>query len=344
MFWTELLFDYFPINKELVLQQMLVRIFFLFSIWFLGFLAYFLDGLLMNYFSDLNVHISFFGTSFLILFGSYFVQKKLGQIIQDFRPMLKFDEKQFQIFSDKLKRFIFSFFPCFFIALIFIFFTGGFRQLQQAFIEGFSLHIIWDLFFNSLGLLFTATAVWMFASIWLTIFALSRQPLDVTLSSKTFVRFRELSLLAIWFSLFYFIGVSIGNITFFTGAQGFSFSEIFLSPYLIFIFIGIIGILIPFYNIHLVLLKTKKQELLRISAESEILINQLDVALNEQKLDQQIDNKIQIMHYRLFNLQIKEKHTIGAKEWPIDITFISRLIVLVLIPIVSRILAMLILS
>ena len=45
---------------------------------------------------------------------------------------------------------------------------------------------------------------------------------------------------------------------------------------------------------------------------------------------------------RLFILQIRERHVKAAQEWPIDVSFISKLIGLGLIPIISRIAAMLI--
>ena len=157
MFWIESLFSYFPINKGVVWQQMLTRLGFLFGIWISGLLVYVLDGLMTNYISDLNVHLPYLSTSFLVLFCSYFVQNKLGQIIQDFRPMLKLDEKEFQKFSEGLKRLIFSFFPCFLIAVVLAVFTGVLTQFQQALFEGLRLHIIWNLFFNSFGLLLTAT-------------------------------------------------------------------------------------------------------------------------------------------------------------------------------------------
>jgi MFS family permease len=344
MFWTELLFSRFPINKEAIWQQMLTRLAVLFGIWVSGLLIHALDGLTANYIERLSVHLPYFCTFFLIFLGSYFVQTKLGQIIQDFRPMLKLDEKQFQKFSEGLKRAIYSFLPCFLIAVVLVVVAGLPSQFQHAFAEGLSLHIIWNLLFNAFALLLTATAVWMFASIWLAIFVISRQPLDLKLSSETLAGFREFSLLALWFSLFYFIGVSIGNISYFVGTQNFSIIDMFLSPYLFFIVLGVIGILLPFYNIHTVLWKMKQQELTRIFEESETLVQQLDEALKKQETSPQIDKRIETLHYRLFSLQIKEKHAKAAKEWPIDVSFVSKLLVLVLIPIISRILAMLILS
>ncbi len=344
MLWTELLFSYFPIDKKKIWQQMLARFCFLFAIWLSGLLAHTLDGLMTDYILDVNAYLTYFGTSFLILFGSYFVQHKLSDVIQDFRPMLKLDDTEFHKFSERLERVSYSFFPCLLIAIGFGVFSGAFSQFQQALAEGFKLHVIWNLLFNSFGLLLTATAIWMFVSIWLTIFLISRQPLDVRLSSETIARFRELSMLALWFSLFYFIGVSIGNITYFTSAQALSLTEILISPHLFFIAIGVVGILFPFYNIHMALLKMKNQELSKISEESQKLIKQLDEALNKQAVSQDIDKEIAVMHYRLFSLQVKEKHVKVAQEWPIDLSFFSKLLILVLIPILSRILATLIIS
>lgn len=85
----------------------------------------------------------------------------------------------------------------------------------------------------------------------------------------------------------------------------------------------------------------KKQELSKISEESEKLLQQLDEILAKQPAKQASDQTLTIMA-RLFSLQIKEKHVKAAQEWPIDISFLSKLVVLGLIPIISRIAIMLI--
>jgi len=213
MLWTELLFSYFPIDEKVFWQQMLARFVFLFGIWLSGLLVYSLDGLMIEYVLDMSIYLGYFATSFIILFGSYIVQQKLSNIIQDFRPMLKLDNIEFQKFSNRLNRFFYSFYPCIIVGIILGVFTGVPTQFQLAFNEGFSLHVAWSMFFNSFGVLLTATAIWMFVSIWITIFMISRQPLNVKLSSETIAKFRELSVLALWFSLFYFIGISISNLS-----------------------------------------------------------------------------------------------------------------------------------
>ena len=342
MLWTELLFSYFPIDKQLFWQQMLARFFLLFALWLSGLLVHALDGLITVYISELNVYLSF-GTLFMILFGSYYVQRTLSKIIQNFRPMLKLDDLQFQKFSERLKQISYSFLPCLFLAIGFGVWAGAPNQLQQALTEGFKLHVVWNLSVNFFGWLLSATVIWMFVSIWLTIFLISQQPLNVKLSPETIMRFRELSMFALWFSLFYFLGVSIGNIPFLASAPALSLLEIVVSPYLFFIAIGIVGILFPFHNIHMALLKMKKQELSKISEESEQLLQQLDEVLAKQPTRQFSEQTIAIMA-RLFSLQIKESHVKAAQEWPIDISFLSKLMVLGLIPIVSRIVVMSIIS
>jgi len=344
MLWTELLFSYFPVDEKIFWQRMLARLGFLFSLWLAGLVFHVFDGLVGVYLSELNVHVAAYGTFLVILLGSYYVQRTLTQVIQDFRPILKLNDLEFQKFSERLEHYSYSFLPCLFIATVFgVLLSDVPRQLQQLLFEGFRLYAVWNVVANSLGSLLLGTAIWMFVSIWLTIFLMSRQPLNVKLSPETITRFRELSMFALWFSLFYFIGVSIGNIPVFTNVPAISFPEIITSPLLFFIAIGIVGILFPFYNIHMALLRMKKRELRKISEESEQLLQQLDEVLTKKPRREYSDQTTDIMAH-LFSLQIKERNTKAAQEWPIDISFISKLIVLGLIPIISKVLASLIIS
>lgn len=339
MLWPELMLRFFPIDKKKFWQQMLSRFSFLFLLWFSGLVVYWIDGLTTTYLMELDIYIRNFGMFFLIIIGSYYVQGTLRKIIHNFRPMLKMDTSQYQEFSARLERYSYSFLPCVIITIFFAFLTGALGQFQTALAEGLELHVIWNLFFDSFGSLLVGTAIWMFASIWLTIFLISRQPLSVKLSQQTIARFRELSMFALWFGLFYFVGVSIGNVSFLTNVQTLTLYEIVISQYLLFVIIGIAGILFPFFNIHLTLLKMKNEELTRISKESEHLLQTLDEALAKQASDQTLS-----ITARLFSLQLKEKRVKAAQEWSIDVDFLSKLIVIGLIPILSRILAMLLIS
>jgi len=225
MLWPELLFSHFPIDKKVFWQQMLARICFIFAVWLIGLLAYALDGLVISYIMNFGFHITLFGVGFIVLFASYMVQGDLNDRIQNFRPIIKLDNLQFQKFSERIKRYSYSFLPCLLIALaggsinLFLYFTGAPGEFQQALIGGLNWIAAWLLFFNFFTWLFNATGLWMFVSIWIVIFLISRQPLNVMLSPETIEKFRALSMLALWFSLFYFVGVSIGNITFWRGLQ-----------------------------------------------------------------------------------------------------------------------------
>ena len=339
MLWTELLFRFFPIDKKKFSQQLLSRFLFLGILWFSGLVSYSLNGLTTTYLLALNIYIRNFGMLFLILIGSYYVQHTLRKIIQNFRPMLKMDTSQYQEFSSRLERYTYSFLPCFVIAIIFGFLSGVHLQFQAALAEGLELYVIWNIFFDAFASLLVGTVIWMFASIWLTIFLISRQQLRVKLSQQTITRFRELSMFSLWFGFFYFIGISIGNVSFLTNVQTLTLYEIVISQYLIFVIIGIVGILFPFFNIHNTLLKMKNDELTRISKESENLLHTLDEALEKQASDQTLS-----VMARLFSLQLKEKQVKVAQEWPIDVSFLSKLIVIGLIPILSRIMAMFLIS
>ena len=69
----------------------------------------------------------------------------------------------------------------------------------------------------------------------------------------------------------------------------------------------------------------KKQELERTEEESTRLLHQLDDLLAKQPTSQRSDQAIAKMAH-LFSLQIKERRMKAAKEWPIDLGFLSKLV------------------
>jgi len=95
--------------------------------------------------------------------------------------------------------------------------------------------------------LLTATGVWIGVSIWLTIFLISKQPLQVKPSPSTIEEFRGLTMLALWFSLFYFLAISIGIVIPLARQPAMSLLNIFFSPLLAFIAIGVVVVVSPFY-------------------------------------------------------------------------------------------------
>jgi len=341
-FWTEWFFSYFPIDKKNLSQQLLARLAFLFSVWVIGFATYAFDGLSSDFLSE-PVFSQVFGaliTSYIILFGGFHVQTSLKAIIPKLNQILCITETEFLRFTQRLERFSFSFIPCLLLGVGFIIFMSGTQGIFQSLLsEGFKLHIIWMLFFNVLASLLIGTAFWMFAVIWLTIFLVSRQPLVIELSDRTNERFRDLSRLALIFALFYFISISLTVvISSRSVTDAISLVGVLTSIPSFYILFGVIGILFPFYSIHMALLKLKNNELSKVRWESEKMIQELDeILLKEPLTETESIYKTIIQQARITSLKAKERRIQETQEWPIDVTFISRLFVLVLIPILARI-------
>ncbi len=336
MFWTEFLFDRFPIDAKTFTRQMLLRFFLLLVVWFSGLLSYYIDGKMELFISIQRIYIDLFGTSLLILFGSYMVQRSLNEAILNIRSILSLNEVSFKKFHQRVNLYSYNFIPCFLLSLFITFLLSDTFLQSQLLTESLKLHVIWTLFYTFFINLLSSTAIWIFVSIWITIFLVSRQPLNVELSPKIIDKFRDLSMLALWFSVGYFIALSLDILSFSIDAPTTSIIDFIISPYLFFIAIGFIGILLPFYNIHSTLLKLKKRELLKIENETKNLTKQLDDILRKESSTQQPNQTIEIMAH-LFSLQIKERRIMEAQEWPIDVSFISKLGGLVLMPILTKI-------
>ncbi|MDH5792092.1 MAG: hypothetical protein OEZ44_07870 [Candidatus Bathyarchaeota archaeon] len=203
-------------------------------------------------------------------------------------------------------------------------------------IEGMTLHSFWDICFLFFIDLIGGTGIWMGISIWITILLISRQPLRVELSENIVEKFRGLAMLAWWFSLFYFMAISLGMGINLLGAPVVSVVEIILSPFLLFIVIGLVSVLFPFYNVHRTLFRLKRGEIEGIEEEYIRLQKELEEALAEEPDTRRGEKTLAVMGH-IISLQIRERNVRGASEWPIDISFISRLLSLVLLPAIVRI-------
>ena len=117
----------------------------------------------------------------------------------------------------------------------------------------------------------------------------------------------------------------------------FSITEMLFAPQTLYILIGTLSVLFPFYNIHTALLKLKRKQIKKIDENSNNLINNLDEVI---KLPQTSESTRQIIITlaQLYKMQLNKKQMELASEWPIDITFLSRFAGVILIPIVARIL------
>ncbi len=109
---------------------------------------------------------------------------------------------------------------------------------------------------------------------------------------------------------------------------------------LIFIVIlGAIAFILPFYNVHRVLMKLKKGELLEIERESNKLMQDLAQTASDNHALHSEERMMQIMNslVDLQVLQIREKRAKEADAWPIDTTILSILAGIILFPILSQI-------
>lgn len=337
MIWTEYLFNKFPIKKDSSVQQILARISLLLMVWITGLILYMIDGLGRLYLFNPQFYLNFFVTGFIILFGSYMIQRSLPDIISSFRTILRIDDSQFRDLSRKILGYSFSIIPCLLLGSVFtLFLTGLPREIQIAFMEGFRTHVIADIILTFFIYLLVGTIIWLGVSIWLTVLLISRQPLNMDLSQNTIDKFRGLTMLAIWFSFFYFIAISIGIAINLIGAPAESIIEILLSPLFVFIALGIIGVLFPFFNIHRALQHLKNDELVGIENDYAMLKKQLDEILSGQP-DPEVSERTLSLIGQILSLQLKERNVRSAAEWPIDIRFLSKMLSLVLIPAIVRI-------
>jgi len=336
MFWIEALFVRVPVARRLR-AQVLLRLFFMFLLWLSGLVAFTFDGLGAMYVSQMQIYLTFFGTGFIVLFGSYAVQESLVSTAVSIRPLLKVDDSRFKKFLERVELYTYSFIPDLSIALLFTFVIPGNRVTLVQLAGMFeSVHVAWTMVFVFFLNLLTATGIWFGVSIWLTIFLISRQPLQVELSSKTAREFRELANLALEFAVFYFLAIALGLIVPLSSAAIASLFDVITSPLLIYLVIGALGVLLPFYNIHRTLVSLKRRELLQIEEEYELMEKRLNTAQKEP-MQKSGGESLALMH-GLSSLQIRERRVKAAKEWPIDIGFVSKLLGLILAPAAARIL------
>ena len=306
-FWVEK----FPIHKS-GLFWWFVRIFcFLFVIWSSGLLAHAFDGMLTSFVSNLPLHAAFFGNGIIILYGTKGIRSFLEWLPKWARPILKLDKAEFNKFLEKGERWVSSFFPIFLFALAIT--SINFFAMSQAVVEGLTLHSAWNLAFSFFFYLIIGTGVWIILSLWLIIFRVSRQPLNLQLSPQPSKTFRPLAIPSLYAAICFFLAISIGP--FFYPPTSIADFAI----YGLFIMFGASAFLIPFYNIHLVLIRLKKHELQNIDEETNVLMKELNEALTEHRNSKNITT----ITARLLALQIKEKNVTKAEEWPVNTSYFS---------------------
>jgi hypothetical protein len=181
----------------------------------------------------------------------------------------------------------------------------------------------------------SATGVWMGATLWITIFFISRQPFKTEISSNTIEKFRGLTSLTLLFAIFYFIAMTITMVVPLLTESINMLYELLFSPMILFIVLGAAGTLLPFYNIHNTLVSIKRRLLRSLDSEFERWQRELDVALlNPEGISSE---QTMLIMSNLFRLEMRERRTLLAPEWPFDINFVSKLLAVILIPAIVRI-------
>jgi hypothetical protein len=110
------------------------------------------DGLGAGYLSNVQLLVPFFGTGFIILFGTYMIQSTLADTVLSIRPLLKVDDSAFRKLFGRIELYSFSFVPVLLLALLFSAFLPGSRltltQLTGVFQSAHAAWIVVIMFFS----------------------------------------------------------------------------------------------------------------------------------------------------------------------------------------------------
>jgi hypothetical protein len=197
-----------------------------------------------------------------------------------------------------------------------------------------AVFLVYLAFTNFFIALLIGTLLWIIVSMWITFSVTLRKPLNLKLSPRTDEEFRPLAIwsLKVLFVTFVLVAivvvfVNLGVIIMPGGFASYLGTLIFL------VFMGVLAFLLPFYHVHRVLVKLKKQELDEIEEEHDRIIQDLTGTGSTQASDREAINSI----ISLEVLHLRERRAKDADDWPIDMTILSAMAGLVLIPILVNI-------
>jgi MFS family permease len=346
MLWTEKLFQLIPIGKErgsfasFLAVRLIRSLCFTFIFFLIGFVAVLISGnkTIAQDPRGLASYGYFFMSIFLAFTVSGWFRNKWDWFFSWSSHILKLSDTEFGKFRDRMEKFNNNFLACLIIFLPF--FISFLIYAVPLYIEDWGAIVVGYLaFVNFFMVLFFATLVWIVVSMWITLYVTLRQPLNLKLSPHTDEEFRPLAIwglkvLFITFVLvtivviFYNLGIVISP----WGFAGFVGSMIFI------VFLGVLAFLLPFYHVHRVLVKLKKQELHEIEEEHDRIIQDLTGTTSTQSSDTEAHMMYLINSIiSLEVLHIRERRAKDADDWPIDTTILSAMAGLVLIPILVNI-------
>jgi hypothetical protein len=348
--WTERIFQLIPIGRErgsfasFLAVRLIRSVCFVFILFLTAVLVVSIFGFPPGYdvsgVNSLAPFGYFFAVVFLVLVVSGWFHNKWEWFFGWSSHIVNLSESEFGKFRDRMEKFISSSFACLVIALIL--FVQAVIPSIPFFIDvfGSTTFVVWMLAVNFLFMLLLGTLIWIIVSMWITFYVTLRHPLNLRLSHRADEEFQPLAMwgLKVLFVTFVLVAVFVVfyNLGILFSPGGFAG---FLGGLIFFVILGVVAFLLPFYNVHRVLVKLKKRELLEIEGESNRLMQDLAETASKNHVLRSEERMTQIMNslVSLQVLQIREKRAKEADEWPIDTTVLSILAGIVLVPILSQI-------
>ncbi len=272
--------------------------------------------------------MSFFVQGIIILYAVHGFRSFLEWLPTWACQILRLDEHEFQRSFEKVEWWALSFIPPLIWAiatiLTFSYISGSlFSEISTA-------HSAWNLAASFFSNLLAGTGVWIIISLWLLIFWVSRQPLNLQLSRETSKIFRPLASPSLYASASVFLLMFIVQL-FYPPA---SVPELLINRFVI--LLGVLAFLVPFYNIHLVLVGMKRDELSNIDKQTNELITELNNAATGIAT-QDTKDRIATIMARLLATRIKGETVKEAQEWPVELGFLSAIGGMVVMSVVSAI-------
>jgi hypothetical protein len=327
MLWTERIFQLFPIGKEhgsfasFLTLRLIRSLCFAFIFVLIGVLGWMFSGITTHAYDELGITapLYFLAVTFLVFVVSGWFHNKWSWFFNWSSHILKLSETEFGKFRDRMEKFTSSFYACLIIALIV--FVIGVIPAMSLVNQGIgsavlrpAVLVVWLASTNFFICLLTGTLLWMIVSMWITFYVTLRQPLKLKLSHRTDEEFRPLAIwsLKVLFVSFVLVTIvvvfkNLGVLVVPGGFVGYAGTLTFLLT------LGVLAFLLPFYHVHRVLLKLKKQELLEIEEEHDKIIQDLPGTTSMQEAS---DKEAHMMHliHSIISLEVLHMRERRAKD------------------------------
>ncbi len=356
MLWVEKLFQLIPVGKEQGSFASFLKVRLIRSLCFtlilipLSVLGFGLMGITTHGFDMLTITgpLYFFVMLSLVFVVSGWFQNKWDWFFSWSSHIIKMGETEYGKFRDRREKLVKSSSACLIITLILFIANIPFFELMNKQWGPLMLRpqvfLVYLASVNFFMALLLGTLLWIVVSTLITFYVTLRKPLNLKLSPRTDELFRPLAVWGLILLFIFFVLVAIvvvfvnlGVIVIVGGFASYVGSLIFL------IAMGVLAFLLPFYHVHRVLARLKKQELREIAEEHDRILQDLTGTASTQASG----TETHMMHLMnsiisLEVLHVRERRAKDADDWPIDTTILSAMVGLVLIPILVNIITNLI--